>query len=115
VFTGGEHVQAVTRARMTALVAQWRREGGAAMAFAARHGITRAKFEYWKRRVSPSAGESACASVSAVEFRPVRLVGASAERGDLEVALATGDRVVVHAGASADMVWSVIRALRERC
>jgi hypothetical protein len=96
--------------RMRTLVGRWRKEGGSGAAFAARHGVSAAKFGYWRRLLAGRGkldGEAL-----PVEFQPVRLVGASAM---LEIAFATGERVLVHEGVSMVTLTAAITALRSRC
>jgi hypothetical protein len=95
------------RRRMTALVRQWEASSESRRTFAQRHGLTVSQFDYWKRqarRASPT---------DAVSFAPVRVLGAvESGAGDgVEVVLTSGARVVVHAGASVDLLRTVFTAL----
>lgn len=107
--------------RMRALVMRWREEGGiSAAAFAAKHGVSVAKFGYWRRRLAAVAGAATPKrrerSAPQVEFRPVQVLPAAAFGGaTVEIALAGGERVLVHHGASGEMVSAVLSALRTRC
>ena len=99
--------------RMRVLVGRWRKEGGSGAAFGARHGISAAKFGYWRRLLAGQGtldGERP--SAPQVEFQPVRLVGASAV---LEIAFATGERILVPEGVSAATLSAAVSALRSRC
>lgn len=99
--------QVETRRRMTALVRRWQASRDTQAVFAARHGVTRTKLRYWLRRVGGRVADDAIA------FAPVQVLGApSAETGEVDVVLATGERMVVRAGASADLVRTVLSALR---
>lgn len=107
--------------RMRTLVARWRSsEGLGPAAFARRHGLSIAKFGYWRRRLQQPEPTQAAAPVEAsadraepaVEFRPVHLFEAEAR---LEVVLATGDRFLVPETASAGLLAAVVAALRSRC
>ena len=103
--------QVETRRRMAALVAQWRAGTETQRAFAARHGLSRTKLRYWLRHSSPRARPDA-----AVTFAPVDVVGGSSgEAGPVEVVLVGGERVVVRAGASVDLLRTVLTALRSPC
>lgn len=44
------------RERMSQLIKAWRSSGRSATSFAAEHGVTRAKFEYWKARLKGPGG-----------------------------------------------------------
>jgi hypothetical protein len=51
-----------------------------------------------------------------VTFTPVKIHDARrAEAGTVEVSLATGERLVIGPGASADLVRAVVAALRSTC
>lgn len=97
--------------RMRALVGRWRKEGGSGAAFAGRHGVSATKFGYWRRLLAGQARLDA-ETPPPVEFQPVRLVGASAV---LEIALATGERILVPEGVSAATLSAAVSALRSRC
>jgi hypothetical protein len=99
---------------MTKLIKQWRTSGRPATSFADAHGITRAKFEYWKTRLGvprrrrtrrPSAG-----------FVPVRLVEPTGgDHSMCEVLLASGDRLVIRGAMPLELVRGVLEALRAQC
>lgn len=95
-----------TRQRMTALVRQWSASDEPQRAFAARHGISRAKLRYWVRQLPRH--EPAAAPV---RFTPLRVVAEEAAAGVLEIALPSGTRVVVREGASAGLITQVLTAL----
>lgn len=100
-----------TAARMRRLVAQWRKSGESGASFARRHQIPSWTFWYWQRKLSDP---SAVASAPAPTFVPVRV---TAERAEpvMEIVLSGGERLAVHAGASADLVRAAVRALRSAC
>lgn len=99
--------------RMRALVGRWRKQGGSGASFAARHGVSATKFGYWRRLLAGPGGlEGERRKAPAVEFQPMRLVGASAA---LEIAFATGERMLVHEGVSAATLTAAVSALRSRC
>jgi hypothetical protein len=94
---------------MTALVRRWQASADTQAAFAMRHGLTRAKLQYWVRRVALATGES-------IAFTPVKVVpGADAEPGAMDVVLASGERLVLRDGVSADLIRTVLTALRPPC
>ncbi len=95
--------------QMRAMVARWRVEGGSAVSFAIRHRISPAKFGYWRRRVERRGASEG------IEFRPVQVIDAALpSRPLLEIMLVGGERVVVHEGASAELVTAAVSVLR-RC
>lgn len=101
--------------RMRTLVARWRKEGGSAASFAARHRLSPTKFGYWRRRhqrLSCRAKTTAEAG-ERIEFRPLHLVGPAAPtRALLEIALPGGERVLVHEGATTELVAAAVTAAR---
>jgi hypothetical protein len=100
-----------TRERMSRLIEGWKSSGQSATLFAAEHGVTRAKFEYWKGRLK-GPGENRKA-LSAPSFVPVQVIGTGA--GPLEVVLSSGDRLLIHDGCSVEILREVLRALRGGC
>lgn len=100
-----------TRRQMARLVRQWEASGQTQLAFAARHGISRTKLRYWQRRLTRRDE----AQATAVTFAPVQIVPTVAEPGTVDLVLATGERVVVRPGASADLVRTVLAAVRTAC
>ncbi len=100
-----------TRERMSRLIEAWKSSGRSAASFAAEHGVTRAKFEYWKGRLK-GPGENRKA-LSAPSFVPVQLIGPGAAA--LEVVLRTGDRLLIRDGFSVEILREVLRALRGGC
>jgi hypothetical protein len=96
------------RDEMVRLVELWRSSGRPALSFAAEHGVSRSKFEYWKRRlaVPRSRGEKPPG------FMPVRLVSSDPA---CEVVFANGDRLVLREAVSAEMLRGLIGALRGGC
>jgi len=100
------------RRRMAALVRAWETSGETRDAFARRHGLTVWQLDYWKRQVRRALSEDA-----AVSFTPVRVLADVARPpGDgVEVVLVSGERIVVHAGTSGDLLRTVLSALRASC
>ena len=94
---------------MVALVRQWEQGSEARAVFAQRHGVTLATFDYWKRRVRREAATSAAAT-----FAPVHLVSEARTEvdGSIDVVLASGERLTVRAGASVDLLRTILVALR---
>ena len=75
-------------------------------AFAARHGLSRAKLLYSMRRVSARDGATSGG------FQPVRLLASEPMVGVVEITLADGSRVVVRDGAPPAVIAQVLAALR---
>jgi hypothetical protein len=94
---------------MTALVRQWERSGETRQVFARRHGLTLARFDYWKRRLRR---ESTASTVPT--FAPVRVVRdhATPAAATIEVVLDTGARITMREGVSVDLLRTVLAALR---
>lgn len=71
------------------------------------------KFGYWRRRLA--GGRRGTTKAEPIDSQPLRLVGAAAVRAPLEIAFASGERVLVHEGASAEALAMVVGTLRARC
>lgn len=98
-----------SRQHMTVLVRRWRKSTDTQAEFAARHGLSRAKLRYWLRRVVPVTSEP-------LAFTPVQIVpSARGEPGAIDVVLTSGERLVVHHVASAELIRTVVTALRSPC
>jgi hypothetical protein len=94
---------------MAVLVRQWDSSAETQAGFARRHGISHAKFRYWRRRVLRDPTD-------AVTFTRVQVVDDPAGNvPTIDVTLSTGDRLAVRAGASVDLVRAVVSALRAAC
>jgi hypothetical protein len=104
---------------MVRVLARWRRSGLSAAAYCRRHGIRPQSLSYWKRVLGLSEPiMRRRRAARAVGLVPVRLVGSSegmATSGRLEIALASGDRLVVSEGVSRELLRDALLALRERC
>lgn len=98
------------RRQMAALVRGWKASGETQAAFASRHGITRAKFGYWQRRLRSTRAVPDGAGFAAVHV--VAPPGAI-EPGVLDVVLASGDRLVIRAGVPLPVVRVVMSAFRK--
>ena len=98
-----------TRRQMTTLVRRWEGSDETQAVFAQRHGLSQGKLRYWVQRVPPPQADP-------VTFSPVQLRDdGPPAAGRIEVCLATGERLVIAAGASADLVRAVVAALRAPC
>ncbi len=102
------------RARMMGLVQQWRESGKSARVFAREQGVTPWTLYYWRevashdraarrRRRSPTRRGS---------LVPVRVINGSHPDGELEVILATGDRVRVPASVSLERFHRVLQVVK---
>lgn len=96
-------------ARMTRLVHEWHASGESRSGFARRHHIPPWTFWYWCRKLatSPTIGTPST-------FVPVH-VTAGPETPVLDIVFSGGERVQVHAGASAEVIRATVEALRTRC
>jgi hypothetical protein len=98
-----------TRRQMTALVRRWEGSDETQAAFAQRHGLSQGKLRYWVQRLPPLLA-------APVTFTPVQLRDdGRPAAGGIEVSLATGERLVIAADASADLVRAVVAAVRAPC
>jgi hypothetical protein len=74
---------------------------------------------YWKRVLgSGKSVKRTRRAARPVGFVPVRLVDSAATgatAGELEISLASGDRLVVRAGVLRELLGDALLALRERC
>jgi transposase-like protein len=102
-----------TPARMKRLVAAWRASGETRAGFARRHQIPAWTFWYWCRKLSAESPVDADQPPPAT-FVPVR-VTADADAPAIEVVFTSGERVHVRLDAPADLVRTVLTALRAPC
>jgi hypothetical protein len=106
------------REQMRRVLARWRRSGVSGAEFCRREGLAPQALSYWKRALGAGRVARRPREARPVDFVPVRLVdsvaGAAASDG-LEITLATGDRVVVRAGVSQELLRDALMVLRERC
>jgi enoyl-CoA hydratase/carnithine racemase len=74
---------------------------------------------YWKRALGTAkAGVERRRAARAVGFVPVQLVDTAsgvAAGGGLEIALTSGERLVVREGVSRELLRDALTLLRERC
>ena len=105
------------RQQMLELARQWRDGGMSARAFAEGHGVTPWTLYYWRERLTKAERPPRRRRRSRrVTLAPVHVVtSADLGGGDLDVILASGDRVRIRASASADMVRRVLDVLRTAC
>lgn len=96
------------RQKMVALVRQWEQGAETREAFARRHGLTLARFEYWKRRIRREAAGAA------VTFAPVHVMADRRESGSssIDVVLASGERLMIREGVSVNLLRCVLATLR---
>ena len=99
--------------RMMRLVSRWRASDESQASFARRHGVAPWTFWYWSRKLS-SNGPTEAGRAPAAPFVPVRVMP-DPEAGVVEIVLPTGERVRVSAGASVELVRTVVTALRGPC
>jgi hypothetical protein len=102
---------ALTRERMTRLVAAFRRSGKTRVEFARTAGITVYKLDYWTRRVAVSETPVRRRS-NGPGFVPVRLLEDGPEASAIEIVLSGGERVRLGAGVGAERLREVLAALR---
>jgi hypothetical protein len=100
-------------ARMARLVTRWRESGESQASFARRHRIPGWTCWYWCRKLSDEAptGDS---TVPPATFVPVHLAG-DPSAPVIEIVLNGGDRLHIGAGASPELVQTVVTTLRARC
>jgi transposase-like protein len=105
------------RGTMLDLARRWRESGATARAFAQEHGVTAWTLYYWRKRLARDERPARRRRrTRRVRLAPVHVVAsAEANGGDLEVLLASGDRVRVPAGVSADTLRRVVEVLRTAC
>ena len=101
-----------TSARMSQLVERWRESDETGASFARRHRVRPWVFWYWSRKLAKTP-PSASSRTTSSTFVPVRVIPEGAS--GIEIVLASGDRVYVREGASADQVRAVVCALRSGC
>ena len=107
--------------RMLDVARRWRESGQSAGAFAQEQGVTPWTSYYWPERL---AGEKARRArrrkpraSSRVSLAPMHVVtsGAEESRSDVEILLASGDRVRVTARVSVETLRRVVHILRAPC
>ena len=99
------------------LVAQWRESGKSAREFARDHGVTPWILYYWRERLTALRDQTQPARSRSTSLVPVHVVSDEdpLTGGDLEVILATGDRLRVRATVATDTLRRVVDVLRTVC
>ena len=100
-------------ARMARLVARWRESGESQASFARRHRIPGWTFWYWCRKLSDQT-PSIESPAPPPTFVPVHMAG-DPSTPVIEIVLNGGDRLHIGAGASPELVQTVVTTLRARC
>lgn len=108
-------------AKMVALVQQWKESGKGAREFARENGVTPWVLYYWRQRADSQTPRARrrkrrlpTQPGRAARLMPVRVISEAADTGELEVVLATGDRVRVPANASLEQLHRVLQVVK-RC
>lgn len=103
--------------RMAAVIAEWRKSGQTRTAFAQAHGLTVSKLDYWKRRIgSAPRTRRGRRTGKAVQLIPVQLrPEVSGEATEVEIVLASGDRLRVGSAVSSERLRQVLAVVREGC
>jgi hypothetical protein len=99
-------------ARMARLVARWRESGESQASFARRHRIPGWTFWYWCRKLSDEA--PSIESTAPQTFVPVHMAR-DPSTPVIEIVLNCGARLHIGAGASPELVQTVVTTLRSRC
>lgn len=112
--------QADHRNKMLALAREWRESGAPARAFAQEHGVTTWTLYYWRQRVVRE--QRAARRLRRrpprrrLRLAPVHVMRAAEDAGgDVEIVLASGDRVRVSTQVPVDVLRRVVQLLRTAC
>ena len=104
------------------LARRWRESGLSARAFAQEQGVTPWTLYYWRERLlgghtRPTRRRRKRRSAPPVSLAPVQIVTSDGEGGqsDVEILLASGDRVRVTARVSVETLRRVVEILRTPC
>jgi hypothetical protein len=100
-----------TPARMTRLVAQWRKSGESQASFARRHHIPGWTFWYWCRKLSDEASIRESVTAAPPTFVPVQMAG-DPTAPVIEIVLSGGERLRIGAAAPPELVQVVVTTLR---
>jgi hypothetical protein len=105
------------REKMLGLARQWRESGRSAQAFAQEHAVTPWMLYAWRKRLARAERRTRRRRRASprVRLAPVQLVTNDGPGSDLEVVLASGDRIRVPDGISTELLQRVIHVLRTRC
>src|SRR5436189_3282241 len=92
------------RSAMLDLARRWRESGAKARVFAQEHGITAWTLYYWRQRLAQEERPARRRRRSArpVRLAPVQLVTSGSNSHDLEVMLASAERLRVTVGIAAE-------------
>jgi hypothetical protein len=107
--------------RMLDLARRWRESGQSARAFAQEQDVTPWTLYYWRERLAGEKPRPARRrkprSSARVALAPVHVVtsGNEESRSDVEILLASGDRVRVTASVSVETLRRVVQILRAPC
>lgn len=93
---------------MRDVVRKWETSQESQAVFARRHGVSVSKLAYWTRRFRREESTT---------LAPLHVVGTlePAAAGAIEVTLATGERLTIREGTSAELVRTVVSTLRPSC
>jgi transposase len=107
---------------MLDLARRWRESGQSARAFAQEQGVTAWTLYYWRERLvgghtRRTRRRRKRRSAPPVSLAPVQVVTSNGEKSqsDVEILLASGDRVRVTASVSAETLRRVVAILRTPC
>jgi hypothetical protein len=105
------------RHTMLELARQWRDSGAPARVFAQEHGVTTWTLYYWGKHLARQDRPGRRRPRSRrVQLAPVHVMPRAEDIGsDLEIVLASGDRVRVSARVSVDTLRRVVQVLRTAC
>jgi hypothetical protein len=97
---------------MKRLVRKWRASGQTKAEFVRAHGVSRGKLEYWVRRLDGRGGRRQ----EPLSLIPVQVTDtASGPAGEIEILLASGDRLRVSPEVPVEALRRVIDVLRSAC
>jgi len=102
------------RGKMMALVEQWKESGKSARVFAREQGVTAWTLYYWRQVARPDRAPARHRrrSKRRVSLVPVRVIREAEDGGELEVILATGDRVRVPASVAPERLHRVLQVMK---
>ena len=105
-----------TRERMRQLIRLWRASGKRKAEFVRAHRVSRGKLEYWVRRLGEPRPGRRSGRREALSLVPVRVRETeTVQPAEIEILLATGDRVRVRAEVPAEALRQVVSVLRQGC
>ncbi|HUC76270.1 MAG TPA: transposase [Vicinamibacterales bacterium] len=95
------------------LARRWRESGRSARAFAQEQGVSPYVLYHWRQQLTGEERATRRRPSRRVKLARVRVVAETA--ADLEIVLASGDRVRVATNTSADLLRRVVQVLRTGC